>query len=431
MLFLVAAVVGLTQSPASAHNSLVESNPKDGAALASVPIEWVLTFKNDVPLNSASAEVIDESGVRTALPVPRHGVDQKQIIFSLPQNLTGVVTARWKLVSTDGHVVTERVTFTVGITETPIVGEGAAGSTTLPAVATASVQEGESSAPEVLRYSLRLAGYAAVLAYGGLVLNQMIVGSRLSSLRSAQNVLRASTVALAVVPFLQLLVLLDDTTGRGLASSVPRFLDAFDTTAGSMLLARTVIGALIAFVATRGEQMTSWSVHSLSVLYLFALAYVGHSRSMAWPFVGVPVDVVHTASVAAWLGGLSVFVLVALPGMAAEESLEAFRRFGTVAQRAVILIVITGVIQTFRLHTTLVTLVTETHGRWLLVKLLVVGAMLKVGDINRKRVAKSLPSSENIMNRHVALVRRASVTEVAVGGVVMLLTTVLVTSSFG
>jgi copper transport protein len=242
VLCAVAAVIGFTQSPAAAHNSLVESNPKSGAVLASAPLEWTLTFANYVPLSSASAEVIDSSGVRITLLAPRHGVNQKQIVFSLPQNLTGAVTARWKLVNNDGHVVTERVTFTVGTGSTSAPVAGATVTTVMTPSAGVNRNLSEATTPEVVRYALRLLGYLAILAYGGLVVNMMLVGPSLQSVGHVQTIAIASSAALVLAPLAQLLVFLDDTDDTGVIGSVPRILGAFDTTAGSMLFVRAVIG---------------------------------------------------------------------------------------------------------------------------------------------------------------------------------------------
>lgn len=425
----VVVVLGFTQSSVSAHNSLVESNPKDGAMLAAMPLEWTLTFKSDVPLNSATGEVIDSSGVRIALPSPRHGIDAKQIVFSLPQNLVGAVTARWKLVNTDGHVVSERVSFTIGSGLIGVPGVGSTSTTTVPSSVMTAEGFDESSTPEAFRFGLRLFGYIAILVYGGLILNAMLIGPSMWSLPKVVTAALASSAALAIAPLGQLLVYLDDIKGSGIPGSFPRMINAFDTTAGSMLLVRTLVGAIVFVLVARRASLTSLPVYVLSCLYLFSLAYVGHSRSSTWPLLGVPVDVVHTASVAVWLGGLTVFALVVTPQLTPHESIDGFRRFGRVAQWAVTLIVVTGIIQTLRLHTTVVTLMTESHGRWLVLKLIVVAMMLKVGDINRRRIAGRLPEGDVALLRHNALVRRASLTEIATGGLVTVVTSVLVASS--
>jgi copper transport protein len=203
-----------------------------------------------------------------------------------------------------------------------------------------------------------------------------------------------------------------------------------------MLLLRSVAGAVLLAGLRRAnlaevKPFGSAPVLAVSLVYLVSLAYVGHSRSMAWPLLGVPVDVVHTAASVAWLGGLAALVVFVVPNLGPSESLEAFRRFGDVARIAVTAIVITGVIQTFRLHGTVVTLLTESHGRWLLLKIVLVAMMLKIGDINRRRMARWSSDDTLVAASRVALVRRASLTEIVNGGLVMLVTSILVTSSFG
>jgi len=151
---------------------------------------------------------------------------------------------------------------------------------------------------------------------------------------------------------------------------------------------------------------------------------------MKWPVLGVPADVVHTAATAVWLGGLIVFVFFVLPTLQPSQSIEAFRRFGTAATYAVAAMVVSGIIQTLRLHGSIITLFTQSHGRWLLLKLLLVAAMLKIGDINRRRLLRKLPSDDAGVANRVALLRRASITEIVNGGLVMLVTAVLVSASF-
>ncbi|MFZ9433382.1 MAG: copper resistance protein CopC, partial [Burkholderiaceae bacterium] len=46
-------------SPAAAHNSLVASNPADGAVLDSAPGEIVWTFAKSVPLDTLTVTLID------------------------------------------------------------------------------------------------------------------------------------------------------------------------------------------------------------------------------------------------------------------------------------------------------------------------------------------------------------------------------------
>jgi hypothetical protein len=56
--------------------------------------------------------------------------------------------------------------------------------------------------------------------------------------------------------------------------------------------------------------------------------------------------------------------------------------------------------------------------------------MLKIGDINRRRLLRAIPVDGNAMVLRSRLLRRASTTEAVTGGLVMAVTAVLVSSSF-
>ena len=437
---LTLAFAGFGAQPASAHNALSTSNPANGAVLTQSPATWSLTFTKEVPLDSATAEFIASNGVRTALPAPTHGATTKEIVFALPPDLNGPITARWRLVGTDGHVVTERVSFTVNSASVAV-----ASTTTTPAGASSSVDAvtqdaavlsfEESLTPEPVRLGLRLFGYAALLIIGGMLFTEFSIAQGIIGAARAREVLLASGVALTLAPLLQTLIFLDDSRDFGVFQSLFHILEAFDTTAGSMHFVRFLAAAVLLVGIIRAGQTTSKTLVSPPMLvaagaYLVSLAYTGHSRSMKWPVLGVPADVVHTAATAVWLGGLIVFVFFVLPTLQPSQSIEAFRRFGTAATYAVAAMVVSGIIQTLRLHGSIITLFTQSHGRWLLLKLVLVAAMLKIGDINRRRLLRKLPSDDAGVANRVALLRRASITEIVNGGLVMLVTAVLVSASF-
>lgn len=77
-LLMALTFAGFGAQPASAHNALDTSVPSAGAVLTEVPATWSLTFTKDVPLDSASAELVAASGVRTALPAPTYGVSKRK-----------------------------------------------------------------------------------------------------------------------------------------------------------------------------------------------------------------------------------------------------------------------------------------------------------------------------------------------------------------
>lgn len=432
--FFVVFFVLSSVQPALAHNALVESNPSNGEVLASAPEKWILTFSKDVPLDSASAEIIASSGVRTQLTTPTHGVNNKQIVFILPAGLSGDVTGRWRLVGLDGHVVSARVSFSVAPSSTISQSDAE------PSITTTTISQVvpdafvDDSVPEPVRFGVRLLGYGAILLFGGLLFSEIFLAKGVLRAPRAMETLILVTVVLVGAPLFQSLVFLDDSQDVGVIGAFGHLFSLFNTEAGLMMFLRTLAGIVLFVAVVRIRRMQSDFatplVIGLSAVYLFALSYAGHSRSMAWPLVGVPTGMIHTASVAVWLGGLAVFVLFVLPVVSAQEGLNAFRRFGDAAQYAVIVMVVTGVIQSLRLHGTFITLITEGHGRWLLFKIVLVACMLKIGDINRQRVMKRLPQSEIALEKRMSLLRRASLTEIVNGGVIIAVSTVLATASF-
>jgi copper transport protein len=438
---LVAVVLLLGPGSASAHNSLETSSPADGAVVDAGIDRWVLTFTKDVPTSTASAEIIGADGVRTKLAEPTNGASPREIVFVLPAGLSGEVTARWKLIGTDGHVVSARVRFTVeaaaSAATVPGTSPSASPVTTEPVVP-AAVADEETYTPSAVRWLVRLTGYAGLVMLGGLVVMAMTapggLGAGLATRRAGTFMTGAGGVV-AASSLLQLLIFLDDVTGRGVVGSLGSLGTAFDTTAGSMLFMRLLAAVVLVVGLVRAQDDLVRSVRSVPVVALLLVqlvthAYLGHSRSMAWPVLGVPVDVVHTAASLAWLGGLVVVTFLVAPALDPRGIVEAYERFGTVAQRAVIVILVTGFVQTARLHPSVFTLLTQSHGRWLEVKLLLVAAMLKIGDINRRRLLRAIPVDGNAMVLRSRLLRRASTTEAVTGGLVMAVTAVLVSSSF-
>ncbi|MFZ9396985.1 MAG: copper resistance CopC/CopD family protein [Ilumatobacteraceae bacterium] len=432
-------VFGFGAEVALAHNSYDSSTPSDGEVLSTSPSEWVITFTKDVPLESASAEVITADGVRTDLGAAVAGAQANIIRFPLPPELSGPVGLRWKLVSEDGHVVSGRVAFTVdsagAITSTPAVPD--ATPTDLAATTTAiDFPDDTNPAPEPIRWFFRLAVYAALLLAGGLVMSELLVAQGV--LRSGRGALlfRAAGGTLAVGSLFQLLTLLGDVHGTSIIGAVGKLGDSFDSTALGMTTLRLLAAVAITYVAfTHVEEADEVRVSKLSIgllgLFAIGLAYTSHSRSRAWPVLGVPADVAHTAAVAAWLGGLAVLVFVVAPLVDDRDALESFRRFGKAATVAVPVIVATGVVQTLRLHGGITTLFSQSHGRVLLVKLAFVIALLAVANksrqLNLRRIADE---PARIATRRRQLVR-AGVTECAIGGLVVAITAALVTSNFG
>ena len=467
LLGLLVAFFAFGVNPALAHNAFDSSSPSEGDLLETSPSGWTITFTKSVPLDSFSGEVINGDGIRTQLASPTHGATDNIVVVSFPTSLTGEITARWKLVSPDGHVVSGRVAFSVNATATttiavpptttsvvnPEVASPLVSSTTVSPLPTSSTPSSNSLAPtesvesagefsdsdpvpEVIRWSLRSLGYLAILILIGLVFAEMFLAEGALVAAMGRRLLLMSAAAITVVPLLQGWIFLADVNGYSFFKAPLDTFDLFSTTPGSMMLTRALSGAAISYAAIIAWPQLTNTIKERQAIgligaYLITLAYTSHSRSQALPLLGIPVDVLHVAASAVWLGGLAVLALAVIPLLDAKSALLTYTRYGRYAQYAVITIVVTGLIQTLRLHgVSLSSLFGERHGQILLLKILAVGLMLKVGDVNRRRLLKNIPKEDSPMIKRSTLLLRASYTELVCGVVVLALTSVLVTSSF-
>lgn len=100
---LLAALLALG-APAQAHDTLLESDPADGATLETSPEAITLTFSADVLEVSPLVRITDESGEQLAEVTP--SVDGPVATATLEEPLpAGTSTVQWRVVSSDGHPI--------------------------------------------------------------------------------------------------------------------------------------------------------------------------------------------------------------------------------------------------------------------------------------------------------------------------------------
>ena len=437
----IAIVFGTTAYGASAvyaHNTQETSSPASGEVLVLAPTEWIVGFTKSVPLASASGEIVGSDGVRVALAPPRHGATDNIIVFDMPPNLVGAVTARWRLVGVDGHVISGRIPFSVELAavvpEATVTPETVVAPEAIVAPVVAAVEEIDAPISEPIRFSLRLVNYVSLMALAGVLMAEWLLAQGTLALSLARRFALVGALGVAIAPLFQLLIFIDDIQIAG-TSWLSGFGDALGTTAGGMLFAKTVLGmllvALVQKTANIGalNSLRSRLIAATGVMYLVALAYVGHSRSQAAPWLGVPVDVVHTAAAATWLGGLAALVFVVIPKVDTERGVAAFDRFGRVAERAVAVLVVTGIIQMLRLHGNPLSMLTNRHGLLLIVKISLVALMLWLAARNRRELGAQRRRESTQPKTLRRLLVRASLIETAIGAGVLVITSVLVATT--
>ena len=435
-------LLSISGGTALAHNAFSDSSPADGEVLASPPQTWTITFTKPVPLGSASGQVVKEDGTRQDLPDPRTGATDNVIVFDLPQNLTGTVTGRWRLVGTDGHVISGRVKFTapqasvvipsepsvVIPSEPPLVPSEQIGSAETTSVSSTTE---DLAIPEQVRFFIRFLTFVSVMLLGGLLFTNWYIAQGTLSIPRGRLLAHIAVAGLAATPIVSLWILIDDIQG-----SDGSFWDALSTmtslSIGPMIMFRIGVGVAILFL-TRNlfkrnaiDDRASAHLALLLAMYCVALAYGGHSRSLASPWLGIPTDVLHVIAVCVWVGGLIAVLLVVVPAVSIEQSLTAIERFGYAAERAVPVIVVTGVIQSLRLHASVWSVFSSSHGVLLLLKVALVIVMLLLGNRNRKILLQRRYRKNTRTEASRTMLVRASIFEALFGATSIGITAVLV-----
>ena len=189
VLATVAAAFALPAGSVSAHNTLISSDPADGAILEAAPVQITWMFDQPVPLDTMTVTLIDATGARSDLAGSAHGASgDTEVITPLPALASGAVSVRWRLVGPDGHPITGRVDFTV---EAAVAVTSPATDTTQPAVSASappstspatdpppSLDGGDDtfSTPSFLRWLLRYGSYLAIMAAVGILLTPPTCG---------------------------------------------------------------------------------------------------------------------------------------------------------------------------------------------------------------------------------------------------------------
>lgn len=446
----IGGVVGFTAGTVSAHNTLVSSDPADGAELAVAPTQITWTFDKPVPLETLTVTLIDAAGARTELSGSSHGAaGDTEVVTPLPSLQPGPVSVRWRLVGPDGHPITGLVSFTITSPTTTTVGDTTVGDTTVPSspttappVTAASTTppttagssigrgDGSYSTPTFIRWVLRYTSYLAIMAIVGILVTTAFVWSGAGGHPILRRVVSRSLSATAALGFLQLLIIASDISGKAPWSSLGSVGAATTTDAGMALAVRIAIAAalwLVVFRAAIVHPDVYWTAVSMAGLGLLATwAFAGHSRSMRWPASGVVTDIAHHAAAAAWIAGLATVGLIIIPRAAPEVLTRAVRRFSRVAATSVAVLVGTGLLQTVRLVGSPFDLLDTNHGRYLAAKILVLAVMLVIANVNRRRIDPRLHDRDSVRLR--SALRQAVIAEFAIGLVIVAITAAMVVS---
>jgi copper transport protein len=389
---------------AQAHASLLRTDPAAGSVVARAPRQIVLHF--DEQVEDAGTTAVSATG-ESVLAGRSHAAagDLRALIVPLKPGLgRGDYTVRWKVVSTDGHIVSGVIAIGVG--------RGLAA----PQAATT-----ESS---TLDWPFLIARYAyfcgLMLLVGGAVYRVLVfrpgiaaVSGRAREMAELREGARANSLLLAAAA-LMLAGGWVALTREGAEVAGVSFWQAFNHHGpiGSALQATRFgrefgrgidlgaafcVAAAAAFALAR-RSPTGAVVLAVPAALLGAWAVIvpglsGHAGDPGLGYPAVAVDAVHTAAAAIWIGGLVQLVLVTphatrgLPdGERTRIRAAIAARFSRIALGSVLVLALTGAGRALWAVSAPAQLVHTGYGRALVAKTLLLAALVGLGYLNRRRI---------------------------------------------
>jgi copper transport protein len=380
------------------HATLLRSEPAKDSAVAP-PTRIYLVFSEEVEPSLGGIRLVGPGGQVVTLKTAGDPRNVSALVAPVPAPLAaGTWRVEWRIVSEDGHPIDGDFSFSVagggaGAAAGPVPSvpdEAHDTSSAAPserAVSDSSAATAQSaSAMEdvpVLAALLRGLGVGVLTAFLGLL---WFLGTRRDRAAQPRSEKLASALAIATGVFLGLHLVVwalavspdgslgGDQMGAMLASRV-----------GRMELARTSLALLAcwALVVARRDRLAM----AFAVGAILVSSATGHSAAIhpAWT---IPSRALHLFAVAAWLGGL--LWLLTLERSSAEVFVAEAHRVSSLALAGVIVVAITGLVQTKFFIGEWGELVRSTYGFFDLAKIAGLVVLVLFGAHHRFRVMPRL-----------------------------------------
>lgn len=308
LLTLSTAVVaaGVLTPAAFAHATVVATSPRDGAILGTAPTEVRVRF--DDPVSIGPGNVVVENGGGSVLGgPPRVVAGDRELVLPLRPLRAGDYSARWQIVSDDGHLEQGVLAFRVGSRRT--------------AEAPRSVLSAGSTSPTPIDVLSRWLYLGGILVAGGTALFRLLVSG--ASPRRAPTTYTFALLAVVVGGS----SLLHTTHG-----GATRF--GHVTAVAVLVAAVGAVAAVVALVYPRALVLAL----SASVALLAAPSLAGHALEAGSRPLSFTADLVHVVAAAFWIGGLLQLALM----LRDREELGVARRYARLALPAVALLALSG-----------------------------------------------------------------------------------------
>jgi copper transport protein len=375
---IIAGLLGmtlLTAPSASAHATVVASDPVDGSRLKAAPSSVSITFDEGITLNSEGyLRVVDQAGRRVDSGQPSHPAGPKIMVAVKAGLGDGTYTASFRIISADGHPVAGAIRFVVGN------GELAAG-----AAAPSTVDGATSVVFDIVRW-VAFAGLA-LLGGGWLLLTIWPEGR---DDRRARRLLWGGWLATTVGALAELVVQGPYASGTGLGDlGNGSLLDAtLHTTYGTAhsirLLLLGGLGVVLgAQLRDPRRSRLAEATAALGIGVVLTYAASGHAESENPRWLTMTSYSAHLAAMAVWLGGLVYLLVAVLPRREPAELRRVLPVFSRTAMGCVIVLAVSGTYQAWLGIGSIEAITGTRYGQLVLVKAGLFLGILGLANVSR------------------------------------------------
>ena len=385
-----------------------------------------MTFENPVP-DQREVPVVCDGNPFSSIGSPEHGDDDVTMTVALLQPLpTEECTVTWTLTNDDGSDDRGEFAFTVSESAAPGRCGGSDDDDRRRRRRAAVSDDGGdsddvrnagtvSSAPIWLGRVLSIVGISVV--FGSLVL---IVAAWPEGPEYvlALRFLRSMWIVGLVGTLIYVAALSAAVKGESFSSGLnpANWFDLFDAGwPGRFAVLRLVLVIASVWVVLKPERVIDPTTNMLALgIPALAVVTLGLSRTGgSLAFLGIVASIAHVLAMAVWFGAVVLLARVVLAGPGEEDLVHAVRGFGRISNPAIIITVLSGLIQLWRLDGG--ELFSSAHGRVVLLKTVAVAAMVFVGMTARQIAHARLAKANELSVRTADRMRRAFGTEAAVG----------------
>ena len=390
LLLMLGALLGgglALAGAASAHATVVSSDPLDGARLKSSPSSVSITFDENVGLGTLGyLHVINQQGKRVESGAAFHpGGNGSKVAVTLPGGLPdGTYTESYRVISADSHPVAGVVRFVVG--SGPLTAA-------VTDVSSSASDGGVSAVFDVVRW----VSYAGLALLGGAWL-LLTVWPEGRDEHRARRIVWAGWGALTFGAVAELLLEGVFASGRSLGHLVtPTLVDAtLHTTYGELhslrLLVLGLLAALLGWALQPGRSREWWerAVWPLAAVLVWTFSDSGHAATTNPHWFSITADCLHLLAMATWVGGLVMIVGALLPRGEPDELHRALPVFSVAAFTSVIVMAVTGTYAAWRGIGSLRAIFGTEYGLLVDAKILGFLGLLALGNLSRVTIQRRL-----------------------------------------